>query len=491
MVNGWTFGVSVMNRLGLWLLLGSVSACSGAVVTEEEAALGESSLALTTQEAVFGFENASMWTASSGALASSTIHSQGSSALSLTGFGYSELVSPALSTLSGVSSQLKLSVRPPSSPGWGQAQVFVTSASLGLNNTWLGQASLQGLPANQFSELSINVPSNLEQALKQSYNDLRVKLVLNVPSSSSAWILDDLHFVGGQPASCGAGQGSPFSIAMSGEAGVDPVHVENMRCTFFTVYPLLVARFNPAAPTTVGMIFTDEPGVAWASGSNVWYNRSFLASAPLDSDVVVHETMHVVQGGYSGEVPGWIIEGTADFVRDEYGLANAENGWSIPSAYAYGQHYLNGYGDAAAFFKWIDAHYRQNKTPVVDVLDDVMRAGQYSAQVWVTLTGRNLDQLWQQYSNYTAPQSASSGVTVYRDSDFSGGSFTLARGSYNPQDLSARGMNDSISSLRVPAGYTVTVYDDTFSGASAVYTAGNVSYVGNALNDKISSIVIQ
>jgi len=475
--------------LGLsFALLAATSGCSLATANDEPAA-ERAQAALVTPGDVLGFESPANWTASQGTLASSSVHTQGSAALSLSNFSYSELVSAPIS-LSGVTSELDLSVRPPVSPAWGQLQILVTSPTLNLNNAWVGQASLQSLAANQFSTVGVTLPSNIQQALSGSYSDLTIKVVLNVPYSSSAWVLDDLHFKGSTTATCGDGVGSPYTIAMSGEAGVDPAHVEAMRCTFFTVYPLLVQRFNPQAATTVGMIFTDDPGVAWTIGNNVYYNKAYLASAPLDSDVVVHETMHVVQAGYTGEVPGWIIEGTADFVRDEYGLNNAANGWSIPTGYSYGQNYHNGYGDAAAFFKWIDANYRQGQRPVVDELDDIMRLGQYSEQTWVTLTGLTVDQLWQAYSGNTAPVSASSGVTIYRDSDYSGNSFTLARGTYDPTDLSARGLNDAISSLRIPAGYTVTVYDDTFSGTSAVYSS-DTSYVGDLLNDKISSIVIQ
>ena len=483
--SGWEWRVNL--GLGFVLLAGS-SGCAVASGNEEPAAARAES-ALTASD-VLGFESPANWTASAGTLASSSAHTQGSASLSVSNISYVELVSAPLS-LSGVTSELDVAVRPPITPDWGELQILLTSPTLGLYNAWVGQASLQGLAANQFATVGVALPSNIQQALSSgSYSDLQIKVVLNVPYSSSAWLLDDLHFKGAAAPTCGDGVGSPYTIAMRGEDGVDPAHVEAMRCTFFTVYPLLVQRFNPEAATTVGMIFTDDPGVAWTIGSNVYYNKAYLASAPLDSDVVVHETMHVVQAGYTGDTPGWIIEGEADFVRDEYGLNNAANGWAIPTGYSYGQNYHNGYGEAAAFFKWIDAHYRQGLRPVVDELDDIMRLGQYSDQTWVTLTGFTADQLWQTYSGNAAPVSASSGVTIYRDSDYSGDSFTLARGTYDPTDLSARGLDDAISSLRIPAGYTVTVYDDTFSGTSAVYTS-DTSYVGDILNDKISSIVIQ
>lgn len=284
--------------------------------------------------------------------------------------------------------------------------------------------------------------------------------------------------------------GSPYTLLVSGQEGVDPVHVETMRSTFFSVYPQLAARFNPAAPSVVGMIFTDEPGVAWASDGNTFYNKSYLASAPLDSDVVVHETMHIVQGGYSGEVPGWIIEGTADYVRDAYGLHNAEHGWALPTGWTYGPHYLDGYGDAAAFMKWIDATHRRGRQPVADALDDILRQGLYSDQTFIDLTGQDVESLWLEYSAGEAPVSDDAGVSLFQDASFSGRAFTLAPGLYDALDLRARGLNDSTSSLVVPDGYIVSVFADSFAGASAVYT-GDIDFVGDTLNDQISSLLAE
>ena len=286
-------------------------------------------------------------------------------------------------------------------------------------------------------------------------------------------------------------EGSDYTLVMSGEEGVDPDHVERMRCTFFEIYPQLARRFNPEAPTTVGMIFTDEPGpgAAWAFNGNTYYSRSFLADFPLDSDVVVHETMHIVQGGYTGEVPGWIIEGMADYVRDVYGLHNQDHGWALPVGWVYGPYYTDGYRETAAFMKWIDATYREGRAPVADALDDLLREGRYSSETFVELTGLDLDALWYEYSDERAPRPARSGVTLFEDIDYAGRAFTLAPGSYDTIDLQARGLSGSISSLRVPRGRTVRAFVDAgFSGEGAVFTS-DTAFVED-LNDLISSLIV-
>ncbi|WP_437305610.1 basic secretory protein-like protein [Sorangium sp. So ce388] len=482
--------LNLLSRGSLLLTCAALSACTAAAGSPDEDLVETAELALTQQESVFGFENVTQWTASSGTVASSTVHSEGTSALGLSSFTYAELVSPALSSLSGITDELALDIRLPISPSYGQLQVFVSSATLGLSNTWVGQASLQGLSANTFHELVLAVPPTVKSALQQSYSDLQIKITLSLPSSTSATVLDHLQFKGGTSTPA-CGTGSPYTLNVTTVPGFDNAILEDMECTFYSVYPQLVQRFNTSAATTVGFNITNESGVAWASGGSTFYNKQHMLDNPEDTDVVVHETMHIVQAGYSGQVPGWIIEGTADYVRDAYGLNNTAAGWSIPSGWVYGAHYLFGYGDAAAFFKWIDATYRVNQAPVVDALDDILRAGTYSSQTWVTLTGYDVESLWQQYSNNQAPLPATSGITVYEDSSFGGRAVILDRGEYDVSDLGARAVgNDWISSIQVPAGYTVTVYlDSPFAGTSVVYTSSQASL--GTLNDKISSIVVE
>ncbi|XYI00753.1 basic secretory protein-like protein [Sorangium sp. So ce1128] len=481
----------LLSRASLLLTCWALSACAVAGEPHEEGPVESAELALTQQDLVFGFENVADWTASAGILESSTLHTEGAAALGLRDFSYAELASSALSTLSGVTDELALDIRIPVSAGWAQVQMFVTSPTLGLYRAPVDVAPLNDVPANTWSTISFTVPSNIQSALQQSYSDLRIILALNGPkSTSTATVLDNLHFKGGTPTPA-CGDGSPYTLDVTTVPNFDNVILEDMICTFYAVYPQLVQRFNPAAATTVGLHITNDPGIAWASGTNTFYNRQFMLNNPLGADVVVHETMHVVQLGYWGEFPRWIIEGGADYVRDAYGLKNEEAGWSIPSGWTYGSHYLFGYGDAAAFFKWMDATYRVGLPPVVDALDDIFRDGAYSSATWVDLTGYDLNTLWQQYSNYNAPPPATSGITVYENAGFGGRAVVLDRGEYDLLDMRARAIaNDWISSIQVPPGYTVTAYYDAgYTGTSVQYTSDTPTL--GAMNDQISSIVVE
>lgn len=81
-------------------------------------------------------------------------------------------------------------------------------------------------------------------------------------------------------------------------------------------------------------------------------------------------------------------------------------------------------------------------------------------------------------------------VHVYKDVNYGGGYSQLAPGEYTLSDLNHWNISDnSITSLSVPEGYIVVVYeDDNFGGASATYTS-NSKWLGS-WNDKISSIKI-
>lgn len=85
----------------------------------------------------------------------------------------------------------------------------------------------------------------------------------------------------------------------------------------------------------------------------------------------------------------------------------------------------------------------------------------------------------------------STGVTFYKDSYYRGTAVTLGAGSYALSQLAAVGIpNDWMSSLKVPSGYRVEVYqDDNFTGTKWTYTT-DTAYVGADCNDKMSSLKI-
>ena len=93
----------------------------------------------------------------------------------------------------------------------------------------------------------------------------------------------------------------------------------------------------------------------------------------------------------------------------------------------------------------------------------------------------------------TPPANGQLQVTVYADPNFSGSYQSFSAGVYRADrgDLNLVG-NDSISSLRVPAGLRVQVCKDSDgNGSCGNFGPGDYPYVGDALNDIISYINVQ
>jgi hypothetical protein len=89
--------------------------------------------------------------------------------------------------------------------------------------------------------------------------------------------------------------------------------------------------------------------------------------------------------------------------------------------------------------------------------------------------------------------SSSSPVTVYKDCNYAGYAVGLNTGTYTLAQLNALGvLNDDISSLKVSAGYKVTLYkDDNFGGATVSFTGDDACLVDNNFNDSASSVKVE
>ena len=187
-------------------------------------------------------------------------------------------------------------------------------------------------------------------------------------------------------------------IFISKDSAFSALTKQRMISTFFVVYPQEAKRFNP---TTLKKIkFVVDPsykGVAATSDGVATYNPQWLKDRPEDIDVVTHEVMHVVQAYPSNSV-GWITEGIADYVRYVYGVNNVKANWALPD-YKEGQSYTNSYRITARFFVWLEKNVRKS---FINELDQAMRAGTYSPEIWKQKTGITLDELWHTYTQNPA-----------------------------------------------------------------------------------------
>lgn len=170
--------------------------------------------------------------------------------------------------------------------------------------------------------------------------------------------------------------------------------IQHMADVFWTVYPEEMKRFNKKSSRKVTMLISDDyKGVAATGNSIIKIDEAYMTAHPEDVDVITHEAMHIVQAYNFQAETLWLSEGIADYVRYTYGVNNKKAGWSLPP-YRAGQSYHNSYRISARFLVWLEQRKRRN---LVNKLDKAMRKGTYTADMWVKLTGKNVDELWSEY----------------------------------------------------------------------------------------------
>jgi len=154
-------------------------------------------------------------------------------------------------------------------------------------------------------------------------------------------------------------------------------------------YPMIneelkVDGYKPPRLITMALK-SDYRGVAATSGSHIVGSVQFFKDHPDDVGAMIHETVHVVQRYRGRRNPGWLVEGVADYVRffkyepGNLGPINAERA-----------HYNGSYRVSAAFLAFLVEKY---DAQIVRKLNQLMRAGEYHDETFRELTGKNLDQL--------------------------------------------------------------------------------------------------
>jgi hypothetical protein len=178
----------------------------------------------------------------------------------------------------------------------------------------------------------------------------------------------------------------------------NPVIQKDLIETYFKVFPVLVSTFNDK--TTHDVIFitdTAYKGVAEASGNRILFSTAYMNAHPTDIDIVTHEGMHLVQGYGYGSGPVWLTEGIADFIRYKYGVDNIGSKWYLPdfSPQHNEKKYENSYRITARFFEWID---QKVKPGMIIQIDKELRNRTYNQDTWVKLSGKTIDELWDEYA---------------------------------------------------------------------------------------------
>lgn len=132
--------------------------------------------------------------------------------------------------------------------------------------------------------------------------------------------------------------------------------------------------------------------------------------------------------------------------------------------------------------------FSHNGLPTIESLDPAIPSSQLGQRDG--LSNKDADALVKIYGGNS---SGGTGVTLYQHCNYTGYSATIDEGSYNLSQLISAGLrNDDLSSLRVPAGYEVDLYQhDGFQGSKVTITGDDSCLVDNGFNDDISSMVVR
>ena len=102
------------------------------------------------------------------------------------------------------------------------------------------------------------------------------------------------------------------------------------------------------------------------------------------------------------------------------------------------------------------------------------------------------DNFWQNKVSNIKVTAPGNDVIIYADCGYAGKNAKLGIGSWNINTLSATIGNDIMSSIKIPAGYKVTLYEHgNFQGRSIVFTGDVSCFVNKGWNDVVSSVKIE
>jgi hypothetical protein len=169
-----------------------------------------------------------------------------------------------------------------------------------------------------------------------------------------------------------------------------------LRPTLEKWYPIIVASLpgeDFVAPQQFTVTFKKRmKGVAYTGGTHVvcagpWFKANLDGEA---QGAVVHELVHVVQQIHTRNSPGWLIEGSADYIR----WFKYEPESHRPHPDPQRAKFTDGYRTTAAFLNYLSEKYDKQ---IVARLNAAMREANYSDELFKEYTGKGLDGLWQEY----------------------------------------------------------------------------------------------
>jgi Peptidase of plants and bacteria len=176
-------------------------------------------------------------------------------------------------------------------------------------------------------------------------------------------------------------------------------------------YPKITALLPSdgfTAPDHFKITLKPMPGVAYTAGRNVVANSDWLKKEIGKEAVgaLVHECVHVVQQFNGSRNPGWLVEGSADYVRwfiYEPQSHGADIVWMKRQRKSFSPNYNDSYRTTADFLDWVSGKYDKD---LVTQLNAAMRDNAYSADFWKQYTGKTAPELGEEWKTEVMAQLA-------------------------------------------------------------------------------------
>ena len=142
-------------------------------------------------------------------------------------------------------------------------------------------------------------------------------------------------------------------------------------------------------PNSVNVVYSDRAGLppGMNGGGVMTVDAKWARAHPEDTGLTVHEAAHSIQAGGS---PGWLVEATADYIRwIKYEPQNFT--YRVDAKNPDGR---QPYRVGAAFLAYVENRYDSR---LVTKLYDAARFGRYKDSMFMDLTGKSLDDLYEEF----------------------------------------------------------------------------------------------
>lgn len=151
--------------------------------------------------------------------------------------------------------------------------------------------------------------------------------------------------------------------------------------------------FEP--PKTIRLVFKKDLNVpAHASGGTITINGKWIAQHPDDLGMVVHELTHVIQSYGGRRVPGWLVEGIADYIRWWRYEPELHAGPGRTKVNPDKAKHTDSYRTTAMWLAWVSRKYDMRLVPA---LDKAMRDGEDPLPLFAKVTGKEPEVLFQEF----------------------------------------------------------------------------------------------